>query len=154
MEAVLQQVENEMLEILSGNPEHFLVEIKVKPTNNLKIFIDGDKGVGIDDLVRYNRALYKVLEEGPLFPDGDFSLEVSSPGLGEPLKMHRQYQKNTGRFVEVDLKDGSKIEGQLAAVEAAEITVVETKGRGKKAETIEHKIGLGDIKSTQVQIKF
>ncbi|MCH5690170.1 hypothetical protein LWM68_41640 [Niabella sp. W65] len=93
MEAVIQRVENEIQDILAANPEHFLVEVKIKPTNNIKVFIDGDHGVGIDDLVKYNRALYKELEEAAIFPEGDFSLEVSSAGLGEPLKMHRQYIK-------------------------------------------------------------
>lgn len=154
MEAVIRKVEKEIQEILSGNPEHFLVRIKVKPTNNIKVFIDGDKGVGIDDLVKYNRSLYKRLEEAALFPDGDFSLEVSSPGLGEPLEMHRQYIKNINRFVEIIKNDGTKTEGLLAGVNDAEVTVEETKGKGKKTETVKHIISFEDIKSTQIQIKF
>ncbi|GAB3415457.1 LSm family protein [Niabella aquatica] len=154
MEAVIQKVEKEIQEILAGNPEHFLVKIKIKPTNNIKVFIDGDKGVGIDDLVKYNRALYKILEESALFPDGNFSLEVSSPGLGEPLEMHRQYVKNINRFVEIIKNDGEKLEGLLTGVNEIEITVEETKGKGKKAETVKHNIFFGDIKSTQIQIKF
>ena len=162
MEAVIQKVEKEILEILSGNPEHFLVEIKIQPTNNIKIFIDGGKGVGIDDLDKYNRNLYKVLEEGGMFPEGDFSLEVSSPGLGEPLKMHRQYQKNLNRFVEVIKNDGEKIEGKLVQVNDSEIIVEEIKGKvrpssgagGKKPEIVTHTIAFTDIKSTQIQIKF
>ena len=49
---------------------------------------------------RFNRALYKKIEEANFFPHGDFSLEVSSPGLDEPLKLYRQYKKNIGRPVE------------------------------------------------------
>lgn len=154
MEAVIQKVEKEIQEILAGNPEHFLVRIKIKPTNNIKVFIDGDKGVGIDDLVKYNRALYKIMEETALFPDGDFSLEVSSPGLGEPLEMHRQYVKNINRYVEVVKNDGAKLEGLLSGVSDTDVTVEETKGKGKKTETVKHIISLQDIKSTQIQIKF
>ena len=154
MEAVIQNVQGKIQNLLADNPEHFLVEIRVKPTNNIKVFIDGDKGVGIDDLVKYNRALYKQLEEEALFPDGDFSLEVSSPGLGEPLKMHRQYLKNIGRYVEVTTNEGQKIEGKLELVDDEAITVEETKGKGKKTEIIKHTIPLKDIKSTQIQIKF
>ena len=163
MEIIIEKVQKGILDILADHPEHFLIEIKVKPTNNIKVFIDGDKGVGIDDLVRYNRALYKRLEEENLFPDGDFSLEVSSPGLGEPLKMHRQYLKNVGRFVEVIAADGQKTEGKLLEVNNEGIVVEETKGkarpndssgRGKKAEIIKHDILFSDIKSTQIQIKF
>lgn len=154
MEAVVQKVEKEIQDILSGNLEHFLVEIRIKPTNNIKVFIDGDNGIGIDDLVKYNRALYKVLEEWGGFPEGDFSLELSSPGLDEPLKMMRQYRKNINRFVEVVTADDRKIEGKLVHVTESEISVEEIKGKGKKAETIVHKVPFQDIKSTQVQIKF
>lgn len=154
MEAVIQRVEKHIQDILAANPEHFLVEIKVKPTNNIKVFIDGDKGIGIDDLVKYNRALYKELEESALFPEGDFSLEVSSAGLGEPLKMHRQYVKNLNRFVEVTQLEGQKIEGMLSSVDEAGIVVEETVGKGKKAEVVTHTIAFSDIKSTQIQIKF
>src|SRR5690606_36261005 len=160
MEAVIQRVEKEIQDILTSNPQHFLVEIKIKPTNNIKIFIDGDNGVGIDDLVKYNRALYNQLEEAALFPDGDYSLEVSSAGLGEPLKMYRQYVKNINRFVEVTLLDGKKTEGQLLEVAETGIVVEETigktransgAGRGKKAETVKHTFTFQDIKSTQIQ---
>ena len=154
MEAVIKRVEKEIQDILAANPEHFLVEIKVKPTNNIKVFIDGDKGVGIGDLAKYNRALYKELEEAALFPEGDFSLEVSSAGLGEPLKMHRQYVKNLNRFVEVTQLEGQKIEGMLTAVDETGIVVEETVGKGKKAEVVKHIIAFSDIKSTQIQIKF
>ena len=53
-------------------------------------------------------GLYKIMEEMGMYPDGDFSLEVSSPGLDEPLKLHRQYKKNIGREVEVIMNDDAK----------------------------------------------
>ena len=87
----------------------FLVEIKIKPTNNIKLFLDADSGMSIEKCIHVNRALYKKIEESGLFPNGDFSLEVSSPGVDEPLKLHRQYIKNIGRSVEATLTDGSEI---------------------------------------------
>jgi ribosome maturation factor RimP len=59
-----------------------------------------------------------------MYPNGDFSLEVSSPGLDEPLKLHRQYLKNINRNVEVTLKDGSRIEGVMALVSEESIGVL------------------------------
>ena len=94
--------------LLANHPTHFLVEVRIKPTNNVKIFIDADEGVILSDLIEYNRKLYKQLEESGIFPNGDFSLEVSSPGLDEPLKLFRQYKKNIGRFVDITLKDNAK----------------------------------------------
>src|SRR6476620_6446002 len=94
----------------------FLVNIRVKPTNNIKIYLDADSGLGIEKCIRINRALYRQMEEQGLYPDGNFSLEVSSPGIDEPLKLHRQYKKNIGRDVEVTFSDDTKKEGKLLEV--------------------------------------
>ena len=148
---VLEQKINTLIE---GDKDVFLVEIRIKPTNNVKVFLDSDLGISIDRLIQYNRALYKQLEEENIFPGGDFSLEVSSPVLDEPLKLHRQYLKNTGRFVEVLLMDGAKKEGKLISISEAGIVIEEEKGKGKKKELVQHEIPFDAIKTTKVQIKF
>src|SRR5580692_1710324 len=140
--------------LLAAEPEYFLVDVRIKPTNNVKVYIDGDQGISIEKCVRYNRALYRQLEEGGLFPNGDFSLEVSSPGLDEPLKLHRQYKKNIGRLVELVLQDGSKIEGRLLEVSQDGIIVEETRGRNKKKEVINHTFLFDNIKTTKIQVVF
>jgi ribosome maturation factor RimP len=153
-ETVLQQIENMVIGLLAAEPSHFLVGIKIKPTNNIKVFIDGDNGLPIEKCVRYNRSLYKLIEEAGFYPEGDFSLEVSSPGIGEPLKMLRQYAKNKGRFVEVVFLDDTKKEGQLIEVTENDILIEQTTGKGKKLETAQFLIPFDNIKSTTVQIKF
>ena len=125
--AQIQALEERVADLLAGQPDHFLVDIRIKPTNNIKIYIDGDQGVSIENLVQYNRRLYRRLEEEGFYPDGDFSLEISSPGLDEPLKMHRQYLKNTGRFVEIITADGLKREGKLIHTGEEDIVVEEVK---------------------------
>lgn len=154
VESQIQVLEEKVKALINTEPDLFLVEIRIKPTNNIKVFIDGDNGVSIERLVQYNRRLYKEIEEGNMFPNGDFSLEVSSPGLDEPLKLYRQYQKNVGRPVEVLKKDGIKIEGKLLAVTESELQLEEQKGKGKKMETVIHTIPSDDIKTTKIQIKF
>ena len=146
-------IEAKVSELLMELPGYFMVEISVKPTNNIKVFVDADQGATIDQLSKLNRALYKWIEEN-LFPNGDFSIEVSSPGLDEPLKLNRQYLKNIGRFVEVLLKNGIKKEGKLLSVSENEIVVEEEKGKGKKKELIEHKVLKEEIKSTKIQIRI
>jgi len=146
-------VEKKLSELLTELPGYFLVEISVKPTNNIKVFIDADQGAAIDQLSRINRALYKWVEEN-LFPNGDFSIEVSSPGLDEPLKLDRQYLKNIGRAVEIVLKNGLKNEGKLISVSENEIVIEEEKGKGKKKEVIQHIILKEEIKATKIQIKI
>ena len=132
----------------------FLVYIKIKPTNNYKIYLDADSGLGIEKCIKINRALYKIMEEMGMYPDGDFSLEVSSPGLDEPLKLLRQYKKNVGRDIEVVTNNDMKKEGKLTTVTEEKITIEYTEGKGRKAVLKTDEINLIDIKQTKVQIKF
>jgi ribosome maturation factor RimP len=150
----IQALEEKINDLISTDSDVFLVEIKIKPVNNIKIYIDGDQGVSIERLVQFNRRLYKQLEEENRYPDGDFSLEVSSPGLDEPLKLNRQYQKNIGRFVEVVDKEGGKKEGKLISADENEVVIEEVKGKGKKLQTLQHTISFDNIKTTKIQIKF
>ena len=122
--------------------------------NNIKVFVDGDEGIKIERCVSFNRRLYKLIEEAALYPEGDFSLEVSSPGIEEPLKLHRQYTKNIGRTIETQLLDGTIKEGLLETVTENEVTIIHTAGKGKKAITEQLVIPFINIKSTTVQIKF
>jgi ribosome maturation factor RimP len=153
-ETQIEAIKQKLNELMTAHPTHFLVEIRIKPTNNIKVFIDADEGVKLAALIEYNRKLYKLIEESALYPDGDFSLEVSSPGLDEPLKINRQYKKNVGRFVDVLLNDASKKEGKL--IEAAEdgIIIEYETGKGKKKELKQETILFTDIKNTKIQIKF
>lgn len=153
-EAQIKELELRVNNLIKSEPEVFLVEVRIKPTNNIKVFVDGDQGVSIEKLVQYNRRLYRQLEEEGFYPNGNFSLEVSSPGLEEPLKLNRQYLKNIGRFVEVtDIEDAKK-EGKLISANETEIVIEETTGKGKKTETVLHTISFDNIKTTIVQIKF
>lgn len=150
----IQALEQRVKGLIEPEPEVFLVEVRIKPTNNVKVFLDADNGISIERLIQYNRRLYRNLEEEGFFPGGDFSLEVSSPGLDEPLKLHRQYRKNIGRYVEVQQQDGIKKEGKLTEVGADAITVEEEKGKNKKKEIVQHTIPFDQIKTTKIQIKF
>jgi len=153
-ETQIQVISGMMQELLQGDPDCFLVDIWIKPTNNIRIALDADGGLPIEKCVSLNRRLYKKMEEAGLYPDGDFSLEVSSPGLDEPLKMHRQYLKNISRSVEVMQQDGKITEGVLTAVNENNIEVAETIGKNKKKEVVQHTIPFINIKSTKIQIKF
>ena len=148
----LETVQSILETLIEG--DIFLVDMKVKPTNNIKIYLDADSGLGIEKCIKINRALYKKMEELAIYPDGDFSLEVSSPGIDEPLKMHRQYLKNIGRNVEVTQIDGQKKEGQLKQVTEEGIQIEFTEGKGKKAVTHQVEIPFSEIKQTKVLIKF
>ena len=87
-------------------------------------------------------------------------MEVSSPGVDEPLKLHRQYKKNTGRKVEVLLKDGNRIEGSLRDAGDDAIIVEESFGRpgitgkGNKTNIKSTTILFNQIKHTTVLVTF
>jgi ribosome maturation factor RimP len=153
-ETQIQAVEQKVNDLLANHPSHFLVEVKIKPTNNIKVFIDADEGISLSSLIDYNRRLSKIIEESGLFPVDDFSLEVSSPGLDQPLKNQRQYKKNIGRYVEVVLNDSTKKEGKLVEATEDGIIIEFETGKGKKKETQQESILFNDIKSTKVQVKF
>jgi len=139
---------------LEEDQSYFCVQIKIKPTNNIKVFLDGDKGLPIERCTFFNRKLYKAIEEEAWFPEGDFSLEVSSPGVDEPLILNRQYQKNIGRKVMVTLNDASEKIGQLMTVSDNDIVLEWTDGKGKKAIQQQLMIPFENIKSTIVQVQF
>ncbi len=158
---ILQQIESMVSGILSPEPAYFLVEARIKPTNNIKIFLDGDQGITIEKCVQFNRALYKKIEEANFFPAGDFSLEVSSPGLDEPLKLYRQYRKNIGRPIELMLTDGTRKEGKLLEVTEDGIIVEESAVKknphGKMVKNpvlMSHSYLFNNIKSTKIQVVF
>ncbi len=148
----LEQVKKLLEPLLTD--DIFLVDIRVKPVNNIKIYLDADSGLGIEKCIKINRALYRQMEEMAIYPDGNFSLEVSSPGIDEPLKLHRQYVKNIGRSVDIVMNDESKKAGKLLEADEEAILIEFTEGKGKKAVTQQLSVPLSDIKQTKVQIKF
>lgn len=141
-------------QLLNEEPEYFLVDCSIQPVNDIKIFIDGDNGVSINKCAQWNRIIYKKIEENNWFTDGNFSLEISSPGIDRPLKLDRQYRKNIGKLVEVIEKTGQKTEGFLENVSDTTITLKVQEGKGKKAIQKNIDIAFNNIKTTTVQIIF
>lgn len=150
----LEQIEEFVFRFIEKWPEVFLVEIKDTPGNQITVLLDADNGITIEKCTAINRVLYKYIEESALFPDGDFSLEVSSPGVDKPLKLHRQYKKNIGRKVEVLLIDGAKLEGTLTQVNEEDIIIEEQQCKRKKITMKTTAILFNQIKHTTVLITF
>jgi len=151
---LVQSIEQLINEALASEDEYFLVEVKIKPTNNIKVYLDGDKGISIEKCVQFNRVVYKKITDAGLFPAGDFSLEISSPGVDKPLRLKRQYTKNIGRSVQVIFNDGSGKGGKLTGVTDSDIILEEYIGKGKKAEMQQLVIPFSNIKTTTVQVQF
>lgn len=141
-------------ESLLKDTSHFVVDVSVSKGNPKKLLVtlDGDQGISIDDCAEMSRELSKVLDETNLIPDA-FVLEVSTPGLDQPLKNKRQYVKNIGRNVRVRT-EGKTVEGKLAAVEDEKIQLIQQSGKGKKKEETSVEILFTDIEKTLVLVSF
>lgn len=108
--------------------ELFLADIHVRPGNRIMVFLDGDRGVTIDDCASLSRHLNASLGE-----ETDFELVVSSFGADQPIKLPRQYNKNVGRSLTVRFGDEQTLVGKLLEVSAEGITLApESKGKKKK----------------------
>lgn len=151
MADVIEQIYTLLEPMLEGT-DIFIVSIKVKPVNNIKVYLDADSGFSIEKSSMINRRLYGRIEEARFFPDGDFSLEVSSPGVDEPLSQKRQYRKNVGRKVTITDLEGKEKTGIMKEVADDHITIeIKT---GKHKETINETIPFTNIKKTVVQVIF
>lgn len=148
---VIEKIEAFLLPLLEGT-DIFVTAVRIKPTNNIKVFLDADSGLSIEKSARVNRQLRALMDESGMFPDGDYSLEVSSPGVDEPLVNDRQYKKNVGRTVEVTLHEGAPITGVLREV-TEDALALEVK-IPKKKETRMEVIPMDQVKQTVVQIVF
>jgi ribosome maturation factor RimP len=146
-----EKIEALLQPLLEGS-DMFVTAIRIKPTNNIKVFLDADSGLNVSKSATVNRKLYHAIEEAALYPDGDFSLEVSSPGVDEPLNSIRQYKKNIGRTLEVTPLEGEPATGILKEVGEESLTL-SIKGT-KKAPPMEKEIPLSSIKTAIVQVTF
>jgi ribosome maturation factor RimP len=106
----------------------FVAELTVKPGNNIMVSIDGDKEVSIDDCV----ALARFIESSLNRDEEDYNLQVSSAGVDQPLKTLRQYTKNIGRRLGIDLADGGNITGKLVSADSEKIQVQKEIKKGRK----------------------
>lgn len=152
MSDVLEKIKLLTEPLLEGT-DIFIVNVKIKPTNNIKLYLDADSGLSVGKSAEINRKLYRLIEAEAMYPDGDFSLEVSSPGVDEPLLSDRQYKKNIGRTVLITPdNEGKDILGLLKEVQEDKL-VLEVKVP-KKKETTVVEVPVADIKKIVVQITF
>ena len=133
---------------------YLLVDIEREGRGLLRVTIeniDYERPIDITDCEKVSRHLNYSL---PVDNVNYERLEVSSPGVDEPLILNRQYVKNIGRTVEVILNDEAVFTGVLKEVTDKDILIEWTAGKGKKATQESMLIPFENIKSTIVQIQF
>ncbi|GGD18911.1 ribosome assembly cofactor RimP [Hyunsoonleella pacifica] len=140
---------------LGERPDLFLIDFDVNAANHIKVIVDGDNGVLVEDCMFLSRAIEHNLDREAQ----DFSLEVMSAGASSPLVNKRQYKRHINRTLKVKTTS-DKLEGVLT--EASEDTILlewkarEPKpvGKGKVTVKKQANVAYEDIVEAKVMIKF
>ena len=136
-------------------PEHlFLVEVEQKQgSKKISVFIDGDKGVTIEDCRVLAKALNARLDELD-YGNEAYMFEVSSPGADRPLKLQRQYTQHIGRELLVKLTGNNELLGRFERTTKTGIVLaLKDKKKGYKDAT-EKEVAFDEIAQASVQISF
>ncbi|MBK6933388.1 MAG: ribosome maturation factor [Saprospirales bacterium] len=135
----------------------FTVDIELKPGQKLNVFVDSDSGMNFEKCKQISRHLEAYLDANGWLGD-KYTLEVSSPGVGRPLRFLRQYRNNTGRTVAVTLLDQTQQTGILKAADETQVVLlqkgIEKEGNKKKEVEKECVIPFDQIEKTVVKIVF
>ena len=149
-------IEKELENCLKNREDLFLIDMDIALDNSIKIIIDGDNGVTVEDCIYVSRSIEHNIDRD----EHDFSLEVTSSGAVTPLSSIRQYIKNIGRILVVKTRDDLKYEAKLVEANSNQISLFwkqrEKKPIGKGKITVEKKIDLlyKDIVEAKVKIKL
>ncbi len=95
----------------------FLVDVRISMGRKIEVYIDSDPGIQIEECAQISRFLESRLDENNKLVPENYILEVSSPGMSNPLKVPRQFKKRIGRRLDVTLTDGSRLEAILRAAD-------------------------------------
>jgi len=151
-----EKIKNLVKVAIEENSELFLIDLQFLADNKIFVEIDGDNGVSLDECIRVSRGVEHNLDR----EEEDFSLEVTTPDIAQPIKVTRQYIKNINRVLTIRLKDNTRVEGMLKSVSEGGIELEwkarEPKPIGKGKITVIKKatISVGDIAEAKVKIIF
>lgn len=151
-----KKVEELLQVFLDERTDLFLIDLKVSSGNDIVVILDGDEGVTLQDCLDASRAIENNLDR----EEEDFSLQVMSAGLSEPLTLPRQYAKNIGRALAITTKDGKSVKGELSSTDENGIVLLhkyrkpKEVGKGKVDAVEEIKINYPDIAKAVIEIKF
>ena len=150
------RIEQLLNDFLSEREDLFLIDLKISATDDVTVILDGDNGVSLQDCLDASRAIEFNMDREV----HDFSLQVMSAGLSEPLSGPRQFKKNIGRDLKIVMNDASEIEGEIAKADDEKVTLVlryrkpKDVGKGKVDVVEEKEIPYTEIKKALVTVKF
>lgn len=145
----IQEIAEEQLK----GTDLFVVGVKISPASEIELLIDSDTSVSIDKCVTVSRAVEAAIEE----VTDDFALMVASAGIGQPLKVFRQYKKLIGKPVEVLLKSGVKVVAELRDAAPDEITLVYTEKvvvEGRKRKELQEIVKTYPLEEVKMTVEY
>jgi len=112
----------------------------------LRIAVDKDGGVTLDDVAEATREVSRVLDESDAMGEQPYTLEVTSRGVDRPLTLPRHWRRNADRLVKVTLSEGETFEGRIATSDDA-AACIDVDGTIRE-------VAYADIARAQVQVEF
>jgi len=112
----------------------------------LRVAVDKDGGVTLDDIAEATRVVSRVLDESDAMGEQPYTLEVTSPGVDRPLTLPRHWRRNQGRLVKVSLSGGETVTGRITGGADGQVTL--------DVDGSERAVPLGDVAKARVQIEF
>lgn len=135
--------------------DYFLVDLTVSQDDRIVVEIDHADGVWIEDCADLSRFIESQVSR----EEEDYELEVGSAGLGQPFRVHRQYEIHVGKQVETQTKDGRRLHGTLLSVDETgfELGVMQkVQEEGKKrpvSKEVPVRFAFDDVAYTKYLIK-
>ncbi|MYR61180.1 ribosome maturation factor RimP [Streptomyces sp. SID625] len=145
----------ELLEPLVTSQGLDLEEIAVDSVGRkrvLRVVVDSETGADLDAIADVSRALSAKLDESDAMGEGEYTLEVGTPGAERLLTQPRHYVRATGRLVKFQLAEGGELVARIVAVddEGLDLEVPGVKGRRPSAR----RVALADVARARVQVEF
>jgi ribosome maturation factor RimP len=112
----------------------------------LRVAVDKDGGVTLDDIAEATRAVSDELDDDDLMGEQAYTLEVTSRGVDRPLTEPRHWRRNHDRLVRVNLRDGDQLTGRIGSSDESGVSL-DVSGRQQRLEYAE-------VAKALVQIEF
>jgi ribosome maturation factor RimP len=152
------------IEPVVGAAGYDLEELVVTPAGRrsvVRVVVDRDAGVTLDDIAEVSRAVSAALDENDgTLGRAPYVLEVTSPGVDRPLTETRHWRRNVGRLVAVPVGPAGATEpvtGRVTAVDDTGVTLA-VEGRGKpgakKRPPTPRHVPWAELGTGRVQVEF
>ncbi|AVH56187.1 MULTISPECIES: ribosome maturation factor RimP [Streptomyces] len=145
----------ELLEPLVSSQGLDFEEVEVESVGRkrvLRVVVDSDTGADLDAIADVSRALSAKLDETDAMGEGEYTLEVGTPGAERELKEHRHYVRATDRLVKFQLAEGGDLVARIMKVEDDGLDVEVPGVKGRKATA--RRLAFEDIAKARVQVEF